>query len=510
MRRILLIHILVSFFMVTAHAQSSKNFLKKSKAERYFEKGMYFEAMKIYDELLMTDSLNKELNYYDGVCKFNLKQFKRSSRMYFERSDASVSPEWNWYYACIQHLDEHFESAIEYFGKYRSITTPKEMTDIEITRAVESSLLAMRMKAFPNKQKIINLGPAVNTKYGDYSPLVTANGKTLYFTSRRPGEGTEFDKTGRYYEDIFEVSIDDKSALLSTKLPPPVNSKFHDACTGIGADGESMLLFRSDDQKMKDGQIFTTAFDGANWSIPVPIDKEVNRPGSYEVSACVSLSGNEIYFSSNMVGGFGGKDLYRTRKLPNGKWSKPFNLGPIVNTKGDEDAPFIHPDNKHLYYSSNGQPGMGGYDVFVAEIDSNSAPLNNENLGYPINTTDDDLYFTITGDKLTGYYSSVRKDGFGEMDIYKIMLEGEEPYREVYEGRVMAEDGRPLESKITLIDKTEERLAGTYRSNRLTGKFILLILPGHNYEVIIENKEYQIMTVYLDDITEPNFYLESK
>lgn len=509
MRRTLLVYIVVSFFVQGANAQSSKYFLKKSKAERNFEKGLYFEAMKIYEELLVEDSLNKELNYYTGVCKFNLKQFKGSSRKYFEHSDAGISPEWHWYYGFLQHIDEHFESAIEHFNKYKAIQQPKEMTDEEITRAIESSLLAMRLKAFPNKQKIINLGEAVNTKYGDYSPLVTANGKTLYYTSRRPGDGVLMDKTGRYFEDVFEVSIEDKSNLLSKKLPGPVNSKFHDACTGIGADGESMLIFRSDDQ-MKDGQILTTAFDGANWSVPMALDKEVNRPGSYEVSACISLSGSEIYFSSNMAGGYGGKDLYRTRKLPNGKWSKPMNLGPMVNSKGDEDAPFIHPDNRHLYYSSNGHLGMGGHDVFVAEIDSNSVPVSNENMGYPINTTDDDLYFTITGDKLTGYYSSVRKDGFGEMDIYKIMLEGEEPYKEVYEGRVMAEDGRPLESKITLIDKTEERLAGTYKSNTLTGKFILLILPGHEYEIIIENKEYQIMTVYLDDVTESNFYLESK
>ena len=495
--------------MLTGYGQSSKYFLKKSKAERNYEKGLYFEALKIYEELLLTDSLNKELNYYTGVCKFNLKQFKSSSRKHFERSDYNISPEWHWYYGCLQHIDEHFESAIEHFNKYKAMQVPKEMTDEEITRAIETSLLAMRFKAFPNKQKVINLGPAINTKYGDYSPLVTANGKTLYFTSRRPEPGTEIDKTGRYYEDIFEVSIDEKSAVVSKKLPTPVNSKFHDACTGIGADGESMLIFRSDDQ-MKDGQIFTTAFDGANWSVPMALDREVNRPGSNEVSACVSLSGNEIYFSSNMVGGYGGKDLYRTRKLPNGKWSKPMNLGPVVNTKGDEDAPFIHPDNLHLYYSSNGHLGMGGHDVFMAEIDSNSLPRNNTNMGYPINTTDDDLYFTITGDKLTAYYSSVRKDGYGQMDIYKILLEGEEPYKEVYEGRVMAEDGRPLESKITLIDKTEEVIAGTYKSNKLTGKFILLILPGHNYEIIIENKEYQIMTVYLDDVTEPNFYLESK
>lgn len=465
--------------------------------------------MKIYEDLLSSDSLNKELNYYDGICKFNLKQYKAKARLNFDRSGPGISPDWYYYYGSLLHIEENFEAAITHFNKFKSINAEKTITDEEVMRAIESSSIALKYMAAPNKQKIINVGSVINSKYAEYSPLISSDGKILYFTSRRPVGGEVVDKSGRYYEDIFMSTIDDKTISSPRKLPATINTKYHDACTGIGADGESMFIFRSSETVM-DGQILTTLYDGVEWTQPVALDEEINKEGSHEVSACVSLSGNEIYFSSDREGGFGGKDIYRIRKLPNGKWSKAMNLGSIVNSAGDEDAPFIHPDNMHLYYSSNGHLGMGGYDVFVAELDSNNYAHINTNMGYPINTTDDDIYFTITGDKRMGYYSSVRADGMGESDIYMIYLEGEEPFKEVYEGYVHNRIGTPIEAKITLIDKTDGKLAGTYKSNMHSGKFILLIFPGHDYEIVFESKYYHSLALHLSDIVDAQFYLEPK
>ncbi|MCH8331882.1 MAG: OmpA family protein, partial [Bacteroidetes bacterium] len=207
----------------------------------------------------------------------------------------------------------------------------------------------------------------------------------------------------------------------------------------------------------------------------------------------VSLSGdeNELYFSSDRVEGFGGKDIYKVTRLPDGSWSDPVNLGPNVNTPYDEDAPFIHPDGVTMYYSSKGHSSMGGYDIFrtIWNGENFDEP---KNMGYPINTADDDLYFVISGDGKTAYFSSFRAGGYGHQDIYKIDLPEEYYKKPVYTlmtGKVMV-CGKPYGADILVYNNETGKLQGLYKANSATGKYLISIPAGRNYNVTIRSKEH--------------------
>ena len=168
------------------------------------------------------------------------------------------------------------------------------------------------------------------------------------------------------------------------------------------------------------GDLYECRLKGDIWDKPRPL-KEINTSAG-EKSAAVSADGQILFFTSNRDGGQGGVDIYWSHLSPNGKWGKPENLGMVVNTEYDEDGVFFHPDGKTLYFSSKGHDNMGGYDIFKTVLQPDNSWSKPENLGYPINTTSDDIYFVLSANGLTGYYSSLRDDGVGEKDIFKISM----------------------------------------------------------------------------------------
>jgi hypothetical protein len=203
----------------------------------------------------------------------------------------------------------------------------------------------------------------------------------------------------------------------------------------------------------------------------------------------------ELYFSSNRPGGFGGLDIYHVKRLPNGNWGLPMNLGPSVNTRFDEDAPFIHPDNTTLYFSSKGHETMGGYDIFRTLKTGERSWSETQNLGYPINTTDDDAYFVLSADGTRGYLSSARPGGYGEQDLYTVHLTDDVGDLTIVKGTVtvVVDDSTsvPKGAVISIIDAVTHRLQGIYRSNSSTGKYLIVIPPGRKYQMEVAVQGYK-------------------
>ncbi|MEQ8522222.1 MAG: hypothetical protein RIC15_08735 [Vicingaceae bacterium] len=224
-----------------------------------------------------------------------------------------------------------------------------------------------------------------------------------------------------------------------------------------------------------------------DWSDLVKLGSDINSE-AIETSASISSDDRVIYFSSNREGGFGGMDIYRSVKLPNGIWSKASNLGPTVNTSEDEDSPFIHADNKTLYFSSKGHQNMGGFDVFESIRDEDGLWSIPRNMGYPINSVTHDLNFVMSSDKQTGYYSSAQKGGLGGQDIYNINFKLEAQILSVVKGGVRSGDTThiPIEAVITLLNPVSQSVQGVYKSNNNTGKFIMIVSPETRYNVIVE------------------------
>jgi len=197
-----------------------------------------------------------------------------------------------------------------------------------------------------------------------------------------------------------------KSWIKATNIGPSLNTKRHDATVGLSPDGQQIIIY-------KEGDLFYSSSNGNNWNEPVAFTKQINSK-FWEPSASISADNKAIYFTSDRKEGFGGSDIWMIKKLPDGEWGIAQNLGSSVNTKYDEDAPFIHPDNKTLYYSSMGHNTMGGYDIFKSTLNIDNSWSPPVNMNYPINTTGDDIYLVLTGDGKHGYFSSFRK---GDLEI---------------------------------------------------------------------------------------------
>ena len=320
--------------------------------------------------------------------------------------------------------------------------------------------------------------------------MVTPDNETLYFTSRRAGSTAQLkDPNGEFFEDIYRSVATEEGWSEVQNVGQPVNSETHDATVSISGDGNTMIIYRTN-ANLTGGDLYITQFKKGVWSTPKKLPSTINSDYQ-EASATLSPDKNTLYFSSNRPGGYGGKDLYRVRMLPNGQWSLPKNMGASINTAFDEDAPHMDIDGKTLYFASQGHATIGGYDLFrTQEIESDvwSTP---ENLGYPANTVDDDIFLSVDAGGRKGYFSSERPGGFGQQDLYQIDFIYRQQEQLVIKGETRAVNGLSLPGVITVIDENSKEVQGIYRSNTSTGKFILILHPMTEYKIVLEVEGYK-------------------
>ena len=434
------------FFFSTTYAQKDKVSAKKidGLADEHFRIGEYQSALKYYHSL---DSLQPNVgktNYYIGYCIFNMEQ-KTKSLPYFEKAKKANYPgkDLDLYLARSLHLNHQFDKAIAAYKSWVPDTITKQAIiededlkggEIEI-KEIESEIpryIAMcetgkKLVADSLTLVIENMGPVINSKYPDYVPVVSANETELIFTSRRPNTtgGKKDPKDNHYYEDLYISTKDSASSVWSApvNMGTQVNTDLHDACVGLSPNGRQLFIYRAGFTRNETGDIYISNLDNKIWSSPKKVDKNINSD-YWEPSASISTDEKTLFFSSNKPGGFGGTDIYVIKMLNDSTWGIAENMGVKVNSEHDEDAPYIHPDNKTLFYSSRGHNTMGGFDIFTSTLTQSTdttsewgAPVN---AGYPINTADDDIYFIWSADGTKGYFSSWRDDSYGEKDLYVI------------------------------------------------------------------------------------------
>ncbi len=322
----------------------------------------------------------------------------------------------------------------------------------------------------------------------------------MYFTSRRPGStGNLTDVYGNYYEDVYmsQKTLDDKWTDPKN-VGAPINTNTHDACVALSFDGNQMMIYRTS-ADLVSGDLYVCHTDYTGWTEPKKLGPEINTP-YIETSACFSNDTSIIFFSSDKPGGFGGKDLYRIKKLPNGRWSMPMNLGPNINTDKDEDSPYLHPDGETLYFSSRGHNTMGDYDVFKTLLNSETNQFSiPENLGYPINSVNNDNFFVLNANGTRGYYSSIKEETYGGSDIYMIDTRFGDNDLKVKQGKVIFGTD-PQKAKITLIDIESKQICGIFNASPKTGKFLLVMNPVKAYKAIVEEEGFQTMIVDIEPL----------
>jgi len=323
-----------------------------------------------------------------------------------------------------------FDKAIDYYNRYiqklsgNTRRSGEDFTSLqEVQRRVYECQNGIEYVNAPRDYIIENVGPAINSEWDDFAPVVTADETFMAFTTRRQEGNSNADVFDDmlYYEDVFYSNRLGGKWQPANNIGPPVNIIYHSSNLAISADGTELYLYKS----QNGGDIFlSTKNPGGTWSEPEPLNENINSTFS-ENSVSISPDGNTLYFSSDrpVTANKTDLDIYVSKKDRRGEWGPAKNLGPVINTEFDEDGPFIDYDGKTLYFSSKGHKGMGGYDIYKSvydeATDSWSAPVN---LGYPMNSPDNDIYFVSTRDGKRGYYASAKADGLGFTDIYHIRL----------------------------------------------------------------------------------------
>ena len=413
------------FFMIVliipVYAQENKEqqdaFLE---AEYFLMNESYSDALTYYLQLYEKLPDNTNLAYRIGVCYLNIPGKKNLSIEYLENAAKNMSAKHKEGtltqtaapYDALFELGKaymifyRFDKAKETFTKYLATLLPDDQENIDFVKnEIKVCDMAKDMIAKPVAFSEENVGELFNDEKSNFNPLISADGKSfVYMVSLK------------FYDAVMF------SRLINGKWTPPVNitpelqsdGDFYISC--LSANGK--LLFLSKDDHVN-SDIYMSSYDGNSWSKTAKLNKNINTK-YWESHAFLSEDGNQLIFASDRPGGFGGLDLYVSHKT-NGDWGPAVNLGPEINTQFNEDRPFLINNGKTLFFSSQGHENIGGYDLFRSDLQSNGLWSKPKNLGYPINTPDDDIFFMPVGDGRSGYYSKYKETGgFGKEDIYKV------------------------------------------------------------------------------------------
>jgi tetratricopeptide (TPR) repeat protein len=432
MRRTLLLLMLVSLLasgqedkkgnIFTDAGDAAKMVLGKQKLYA----GNYIQALNNFRDVETRNPQNAEVKYYVGLCFYNLGQNKNALEA-LEKAVAignGVKPETRLLLAKLYQKGEQYEKAL---GEVRGFNSTDEESVREAALVTSQCENALHMTRVPVNVAVNNLGEGINSKYDDKNPCITADGKKMIFTSRRPettSSPTDLEGDGKYFEGIYMTDLDSAGAGFTsvTKVPGSVNTPAHDACTSISPDGRQLFIYKNDADKKESrgGNVFVSRITSGKWKAPESLGKPVNS-SYWEGGACVSADGKRYFFSSERPDGQGQSDIWMVEKIGKEQWGTPLNLGAEVNSPYDEAGMFLAPDGKTLFFCSNGPRSMGGYDVFRTVYENGKWSMP-ENLGYPINSSGKEGQLTISADARTAYISSDRPGGMGESDLYKIDL----------------------------------------------------------------------------------------
>ncbi|HRN36630.1 MAG: hypothetical protein M9900_03655 [Flavobacteriales bacterium] len=492
-------------------------------ANRLMEEKFFGQAAEVWKELLDKDPENANLNWKVGeayMMSYNEKSkalpylrtaSAKRGKSYgglntagynpFDPKERNAPPQVDYWLAKAYHLNNDFDNADVYYRQF--IAEAGDRSDFKpmAEHGLEQTANARTLKAAPKDYVISNVGDVVNGQFPDFSPVVSVDGNALFFTSRRlradsSNAGVIDPVAGLPFENVY-VSYKDRTGKWQAPEPLNINPPFgHLATVNVSADGQTLILYKDDNG---DGNLYESKLVGEIWSDPVKMGGDINSR-SWETHGALSADGNTFYFVSNRPGGLGGRDIYRVVKLPNGEWSKAQNLGNTVNTRYEEDGVFIHPDGKTLYFASTGHTSMGGFDIFTTEQQADgtwSAPVN---IGYPLNTVDDDVFFVSTADGRRGYFSSDKMGGYGEKDIYFVDFpaEMETEGLAVLKGFIVPAPGQQLPpSAILYVTDKATGEVKTYKPRQRDGVYVAILAPCKNY-----NLDYRIndKTIHTEDI----------
>lgn len=442
------------------------------------EDGAFLEAHLVLADLMSNiDLVSMEENgepsrHYRDEAKRHYRAVVESKRDFFTPAWVNLGR--------LELYDRNYDEAIKCFETYLELD--KRENELDAKRGLKTARFRKEALAHPVPFNPQNLGAAVNSRDDEYLPSLTADGQTLVFTRRFPRKATTTANT-KEEEDLYVSTLSNGQWSRAERMPEPVNSTDNEGAQCISQDGRIMFYTacnRNDGGGRCD--LYMCVNKSGQWSKPRNLGSAVNS-GAWEGQPTFSIDGRTLYFVSNRKGGHGGMDIWKTT-FDGGQWTAPENLGSEINTEFDEMSPFIHFDDRTLYFSSNRPEGMGGFDLFVAKRSNDGRWGTPTNLGYPINTEGDDNNLIVSADGRTAIFASERKGGQGKMDLYSFELpvESRPTVAICFKGRVSnAKDGQPVASDIRIVDLASGTTVANTSSDGKSGTYIVSLPAGKDY-----------------------------
>lgn len=472
---------------------------------------------------------NAKLNYKIGVCyvKSTLQEKGLDFLLKAVKLDPFVSPDINYMIGRGYHYNLKFDDAIKEYTKYKNRLSPNDLVAKRklIEKRIAECEMGKKLVEKPIRVFIDNAGESINSSFADYSPLITADGSMMIFTSRRAettgGERSEQDH--QYYEDIYVSYYENGGWVKSVNIGRPLNTKDNDATVGLSPDGQKLFTYLG---KTNGGDILEAELNGEEWTSPSDksLKKYINTE-FHEASASFSFDGKTMYFTSDKEeDNFGKHDIYISYyDDEKERWGQAKNIGSVINTEYEEKGVFMHPDGRTMYFSSTGHNTMGGFDIFETSLSDDGTWSVPVNLGYPINTPGDDRFFVVEASGKKAYYASDKSGGLGEHDIYIITFLGPEkpmiasiednliasiadPVKEaviqesieiktmrltILKGTIKdALTNEPVAAEIEVVDNEKHEVISVIKSNSSTGAYLISLPSGKNYGIAVKSEGY--------------------
>jgi Ca2+-binding EF-hand superfamily protein/tetratricopeptide (TPR) repeat protein len=461
-----------------------------AESEFLFEE--YAEALPNYLRLNKQFPDNDNINYKIGVCYLNDPYEKKKAISFLEKAVQNINPKFkensfketgapleaNFYLGNAYRINNELQKAIETYEHFKEQADP-ELYDLElVNEQIRACNNAIDLKTRPIDIEIENLGDRINSRFSDVQPVISGDETRLVFVQQQ----AFFDALA------FSEKIDGEWSfprILMEELQ--VDEDVYP--TSLSYDGNTLFIYRNDNFT---GNLYTSQYINGRWSTLTKLNENINTK-YWESHACTNKQGDTLYFTSNRKGGLGGLDIYYAVKGSNNDWGRAVNLGSTINTKYNEETPFLTSDGKTLYFSSYGHYNMGGYDVFYTTKLSDGSWAVPINAGYPINTTDDDVFFDPVHNGAFAYFPRYRDEGFGRMDIYRFEIFSKtHPRKFLIKGMVGIRDGASLGTpvRVAIVEKySRDTIAVTY-ADQATGAFTFSAAKGA-YDLLIEAEGYE-------------------
>lgn len=486
------------FAQISAVKKAQANY---DNAQQYLVANDYAQALIFLREAVKADPSFQFAFIQLADINRRLKSYEQAKQYYNSAIALGGNPDPRIYYgfAEVGILTGDYTNALK---NIKQFINSYQGSDLDFLNKAKKYLkdceFAIASIKHPVKYDPVNLGAEINSAHRDYFPSVTADGGQLIF-SRNVNDN----------EDFYISSRKDKSWGKPQPLSENINtSKYNEGAQSISPDG--MYLFFTGCNR-PDGlgrcDLYVSRKSGKSWGEPFNLGAPVNS-SHWESQPAISPDGSTLYYVSNKPGGLGGYDIWKTTLKADGYWTAPENLGPEINTPYDEHTPFIHPDGKTLYFSSDGWPGLGNKDIFLSRANTNGQWSKPENMGYPINTFNEETGLIVTPDGTYGLFSANLKEGFGDMDIYQFkMPESKKPRPITYvKGIVTDRDTKKfLEAKVQVVNLNTKKIEYSDYTSATTGDFLAVMPVGNNYAFnvsadgyIFYSENYQLDSTFVN------------